>query len=104
MILSFPLLGIIYNTRMTSPKVVLDTNVLVAGLRSAWVTSFRLLQLLGLRRFDIAISVPLVLEYEDVLMRQASSVGLDESETAAMIDYICLVGQRHAFITFGDRC
>jgi putative PIN family toxin of toxin-antitoxin system len=79
---------------MTAPKVVLDTNVLVAGLRSRFGASFRLLQLLGTGRFEIAISVPLVLEYEDVLIRQAGLVGLDETDIGDMIDYICLVGQR----------
>jgi putative PIN family toxin of toxin-antitoxin system len=91
---SFPSVGIAYNTKMTAPKVVLDTNVLVAGLRSRLGASFRLLQLLGSAQFEIGISVPLVLEYEDVLMRQTGLVGLDEADVAAMIDYICLVGQR----------
>ena len=55
---------------MDTRKVVLDTNVLVAGLRSRRCTSYRLLELLGTGRLEIAISVPLVFEYEDALMRQ----------------------------------
>jgi putative PIN family toxin of toxin-antitoxin system len=79
---------------MELPKIVLDTNVLVAGLRSRHGASFRLLQLLGTGRFEVAISVPLVLEYEDVLMRHVRMVGFDETEIAAVIDYLCAVGQR----------
>lgn len=78
---------------MAGPKIVLDTNVLVASLPSRRGASFRLLQFLGTGRFEIAISVPLVLEYEDVLIRHASLVGLDETDVAAVIDYVCLVGQ-----------
>jgi putative PIN family toxin of toxin-antitoxin system len=51
--------------------VVIDTNVLVAALRSTGGTSFRLLQELQKGRFDFALSVPLFLEYEDVLKRPA---------------------------------
>src|SRR5947209_5957695 len=65
--------GITYNTTMEPPKIVMDTNVLVAGLRSRRGASFRLLQLLGTGRFEIAISVALVLEYEDVLMRDVAA-------------------------------
>jgi putative PIN family toxin of toxin-antitoxin system len=87
-------LGIAYNTMMQLPRIVLDTNVLVAGLRSRRGASYRLLRLLGTRRFEVAISVPLVLEYEDVLMRHGRMVGFDEAEIAAAIDYMCAVGQR----------
>lgn len=79
---------------MGPPKIVLDTNVLVAGLRSRRGASFRLLQLSGTGRFEIAISVALVLEYEDVLMRHAGTVGLEESEIADVLDYLCAVGHR----------
>lgn len=47
--------------------VVLDTNVLVAGLRSRSGASFAVLGQIGTGRFDVAISVPLLLEYEDAL-------------------------------------
>jgi predicted nucleic acid-binding protein len=50
-------------------RVVLDTNVLVAALRSRRGASFRLIELLRARTFEIAISVPLAVEYEAVLTR-----------------------------------
>ena len=53
-------------------NIVIDTNVLVAGLRSRRGTSFRLLQLFGGERLAIHISVPVALEYEDVLKRHSA--------------------------------
>jgi predicted nucleic acid-binding protein len=51
-------------------RVVLDTNVLVAGLRSRRGASFALLEHLEGCDFEAAVSVPLVIEYEDALLRK----------------------------------
>lgn len=48
-----------------------------------------LLSLVGTGRFDIALSVPLVLEYEEVLRRQ--SPWLNESDVKDLLDYWCAV-------------
>ena len=79
---------------MELPRIDLDTNVLVAGPRSRWGASFHLLQLLGTSRFEVAISVPHVLEYEDALMRHVRMIGFDETAIAAAIDSIFAVSQR----------
>ena len=50
-------------------RVVLDTNVVVAGLRSSSGASYLLLAALRARRFIAAVSNPLCLEYLDVLSR-----------------------------------
>lgn len=71
------------------PRIVVDTNVVVAGLRSRRGASFRLLQEIGRRRFEIALSVPLVLEYEDVLLRPGSVEGLSVAAVDAVLDYFC---------------
>ena len=55
---------------MPIPHIVIDTNVMVAGLRSRRGSAFRLLTLVGTGQFDIHLSVPLVLEYEEVLLRE----------------------------------
>lgn len=68
--------------------------MLVAGLRSRRGASYRLLRLLGTGRFEIAITVALVLEYEDVLMRDVSVLGLDKTDVADVLDYVCAVGHR----------
>lgn len=50
-------------------RVVFDTNVLVAALRSKRGASFQLLAMLPSSKFKPTISVPLYFEYLDVLMR-----------------------------------
>jgi putative PIN family toxin of toxin-antitoxin system len=71
--------------------VVLDTNVLVAATRSQRGASFRLLSLLGRGRFDVTISVPLVLEYEDALLREPGATPLSETAIQDILDYVCSV-------------
>lgn len=73
-------------------RVVLDSSVLVAGFRSRRGASFRLLTLLRDGRFEIAVSVPLALEYEAVLLRHARILGLLRSDALGLVDYLCSVG------------
>jgi putative PIN family toxin of toxin-antitoxin system len=81
--------GIIGDT-MPGPRVVVDTNVVVAGLRSRRGAAFRLLSEVGKDRFEIALSVPLVLEYEDAVLRP--QVGrLGQAGVDAVLDYFCSV-------------
>ena len=74
------------------PRIVVDTSVLVAGLRSRRGAAFRLLREIGKTHFEIALSVPLVLEYEDVLLRYADDMGLATDDIDALLDYFCRVG------------
>lgn len=76
------------------PRVVLDTNVLVAALRSTRGASFRLLSLVGASGFEIALSVALVLEYEDALARHLSQSPFDEEDMVELLDFLCTVGHR----------
>ena len=50
-------------------QLVIDTNILVAGLRSKRGAAFRLLSILNDARWQINLSVALLLEYEEVLKR-----------------------------------
>lgn len=71
--------------------VVLDTSVLVAALRSRRGASFALLSRLGRdSAIEIDVSVPLVLEYEEVLKREGK-VPLSEQEIDDVLDYLCKV-------------
>lgn len=79
---------------MTIPLVVLDTNLLVSAIRSKRGASFQVLSLVGTGLFDIAVSVPLVLEYEDAMLRNVTSTALDESDIHNIIDYLCSVARR----------
>ncbi len=73
------------------PRVVLDTNVVVAGLRSRRGAAFQLLLQVGKGPFEIALSVPLVLEYEDVLLRHAAATKLGQMGVDAVLNYLCKV-------------
>ncbi len=77
---------------MRTPKIVLDTNVLVSGLRSRLGASFRVLELVGRGKFEITLSVPLVLEYESATKSASRSIGLRHSEIDDILDYLCMVG------------
>lgn len=74
--------------------VVLDTNVLVSALRSRKGAAFRLVSLVGMGHFDVAVSVPLVLEYEDALLRQVVETSMSESDVQAVLDYFCSVAKQ----------
>ena len=72
-------------------QIVLDTNVLVAGLRSNRGASFKLLELIGRSEaFEINLSVPLVLEYEAVLRRMVEF--RYETDVDRVLNYLCQVG------------
>lgn len=78
---------------MDDPHVVLDTNVLVAGLRSRNGASFQLLSRIGPDSgFEFHLSVPLVLEYEAVLKRPGSVGDLGEEDIEGVLDYLCAAG------------
>jgi putative PIN family toxin of toxin-antitoxin system len=62
--------------------IILDTNVLVAALRSRTGQSRRLLTQVLLSQVEAGVSVPLFIEYEAVLNRseQLQAFGLSEAE------------------------
>ena len=74
-------------------QVVLDTNVLVAALRSRQGASYALLARVGTddAGFELHLSVPLLFEYEDVLRRQATATGLTQADIGDVLDYLCAV-------------
>lgn len=75
-------------------RVVLDTNVLVAGLRSNNGASYRILKDLVQGKFEIGISVPLILEYEATLSRQIQELTLNASDVESFLDYLCQIGEK----------
>jgi len=80
---------------MSTPQIVIDTNVIIAALRSKRGASSKLLSLLGTGRFDIHDSVPLVLEYEDVIQRQRAILGLSNRDVSDFINSLCALAQHH---------
>ena len=75
------------------PRVILDTNVIIAALRSCKGASFKVLNLLGSGLFQLSVSVPLVLEYESVTKRMIRSLGLSHSDIDDILDYVCLIAE-----------
>jgi putative PIN family toxin of toxin-antitoxin system len=79
---------------MKKVKIVIDTNVLLSALKSRNGFSFKLLSMIDDQRFEIKISIPLVLEYEDVLKRDGKKLGLNYNDIEVIIDYLCSVGNK----------
>ena len=79
--------------------MVLDTNVLVAAARSGRGASAKLLSLLGgaplgEAKFEICISVPLVIEYEEVLLRHLKEGSQAQEDWSDILDYICRIATK----------
>src|SRR4030066_168997 len=72
-----------------------DTNVFVSALRSRNGASFRLLSIVDAGKFELAISVPLVLEYEAAAKKHSRATGLSLSDIDAIIDYICRIAKHY---------
>ena len=77
-------------------RLVLDTNVLVAGLRSRRGASYRILQLIEQGIATPVLSVPLVFEYEDVLKRKPALVALTPAEVDAVLDDLCALSEHQS--------
>jgi len=52
------------------------------------------LSLVGTGHFEICLSVPLVLEYEDVAARDLGALGPTKAQVADILDYLCSVAVR----------
>ena len=70
-------------------QVVIDTNVLVAALRSNRGASHRLLRLVGDERWRMNLSVPLVLEYEQTLKRLFAGEALRGNDIDGILRFLC---------------
>ena len=76
-------------------RAVLDTNVLVAALRSAHGASFVILAALRAGRFKAIVSNPLCLEHLDVLSRPGVVPALDPPGAEAWLEgYLALCEPR----------
>ena len=75
-------------------NVAIDTNVIVSGLQSNMGYAHKLLEAIPSRKFDICISVPLVLEYEAQLKKHLPPDIFTEEDINDFIDYICKIGNK----------
>jgi putative PIN family toxin of toxin-antitoxin system len=81
---------------------VLDTSVLVAGLRSSRGASFQVLEAIRCGHIRIAVSVALVLEYEAVALRPGLLPGYDPEDIIRFVDVLCRVAD-HQQVFFAWR-
>jgi len=78
-------------------QIVIDTNVFYTALRSRRGASHRLLREVGRNTaFRIHLSVPLVLEYEEVAKRHSRALGLLHRDIDDILDYLCSVAGLHS--------
>jgi putative PIN family toxin of toxin-antitoxin system len=80
---------------MAGPSVVIDTNVIVSGLRSRRGAAYRLLPLVGTGKFELCLSVPLVLEYEAALKRLVGAMDVSVEEIDEFLDYLVAAASHH---------
>ena len=81
---------------------ILDTSVLVAGLRSSRGASFQILRAIRAGDIRIAVSVALVLEYESVLLRPGMVPAFTTREIGGIVDGLCLLAS-HQQVFFAWR-
>lgn len=72
-------------------QIVIDTNVLLSGLRSTRGASYKLLTILNSERWQLNISTTLVFEYEEILKREKDQLNLTFEEIDDVIDGICSI-------------
>ncbi len=72
-------------------RIILDTNVLYAGLYSSKGASFRILQAIDKDKLRMVISTTLLFEYEDILKRNQVGLGLSNQEIDRVLDYFCMM-------------
>ena len=80
---------------INSYQIVIDTNVILAGLRSKNGASYKLLSILNDKRFQINISATLIFEYEEILKREKQQIGLTNEEIDDIINGICYLANHH---------
>ena len=80
---------------MKTQKIILDTNVLFAGLYSSAGASFKVLKLIQNKTLQPVISTTLIFEYEDVLKRNSRKLGIKHSDVDALLDVFCALCSLH---------
>jgi len=81
---------------MNPHEVVLDTNVLIAALRSRRGASFELMRLVGDERWRLHLSTALLLEYEEVARREARQFWIHPERIEDVLNFLAASGQEHA--------
>jgi predicted nucleic acid-binding protein len=75
-------------------RAVVDTNVLVAALRSASGASYEILRRLRQGEWSAVLGNTMLGEYHEILQREAGHIGLTFAEVDVFIDGFCLLAER----------
>jgi predicted nucleic acid-binding protein len=51
--------------------------------------------MVGTHKFEVHVSVALVLEYEDVIQRHRLEIGLSQDEVSVFVDSLCAMAHHH---------
>ncbi|MCP4195710.1 MAG: putative toxin-antitoxin system toxin component, PIN family [Proteobacteria bacterium] len=74
---------------MDDNRVIMDTNVLFAGLYSSTGASHQVLRFIDSGRIKPVISVTLLFEYEDVLRRNCEKLQISDRQIDVILDNLC---------------
>ena len=75
-------------------RAVIDTNVLVAALLSSSGASFQILLAADRGDFEVALSVPLLAEYDDVSSRPDIGIKISQPSIDAIIGRIAQIAHK----------
>lgn len=91
---------------MATIRAVLDTNILVAAIRSREGASFRILSLLGRDDppFVPVVTVPLVVEYEQAFYRHLRHSPLTPADVDDLVDHLISVSHRQRVFYLWRPC
>ncbi len=88
-----------YRYRMGKIEIILDTNVLYAGLYSSRGASYQILRLIEKGKIKPVLSTALLFEYEEVLKRNKRILKIKENDIESILDNLCAVS-KHQKIYF----
>lgn len=85
-------------------NIILDTNVLYAGLYSAKGASFKILEAIAEDKLKTVLSTPLLFEYEDVLKRNQTELELSIQEIEKTLNWFCLKSEHQKIYFLWRPC
>ena len=84
--------------------MILDTNVLYAGLYSSQGASFKILEAIEEGKLQTVLSTTLLFEYEDILKRNQATLGLSNNEIEKILDYFCMKSEHQKIYFLWRPC
>ena len=75
-------------------RAVMDTNILVAGLRSNTGASNEVLARLRAGDWSLVLSNTVLGEYHEILHREARVIGLTDQDVDVFLDGVCVIAER----------